>query len=244
MPVKETDEWKKRVVELFMLRSPPNRLYKALSGDEILSWFGRYDGDKLKEAFESLINDKVIIQSSSGEKRFYQLNLWEKSAEIRNLIRREPFAERAARVKPNAVYFNGLKEMFTRATERAWPNRGTYYYCIKEDDTDYWLVLIKTKPTITKPDRIVLGSLKERDSKISKMWRVVIKVWKKNDKEPIWKKMAEDEDQTIFGNNRQPSTCAFQLFEHLKWIKEIGKKGNKMLYQIIDEDGWEKYQKA
>lgn len=242
--MKEIDEWKKRVVELFMLRSPPNRLYKALTEDEILSWFGRYDGEKLKEAFESLVSEKIIIQSSSGEKKFYQLNLWEKTAEIRNLIHREPFAETAARVRPNAVYFKGLKELFTRATERAWPNRGTYYYCVKEDDPHHWIVLIKTKPTIAKPDRINMESLRERNSKISKMWRVIVRVWKRDGKKPIWKKKAEDEDQPTFGNNRQPSTCAFQIFEYLGWIKEIGKKGNKILYQVIEEDGWEKYQKA
>lgn len=226
-----------------MLRSPPNRLYKALTEDEVLSWFGNQGGEKLKEAFESLVTEKIIIQSSSGEKRFYQLNLFEKMSEIRNFIRREPFAERAGRVRPNQTFFKGLNELFTRATERAWPNRGTYYYCVKEDDPNFWIVLIVTRPTITKPDRITLGSLKEKDSRISKMWRILIKVWRRNNKEPIWKKLAEDEDQQVYGNNRQPATCAFQIFEQLKWIKEVKKTGNKMLYQVVDEDAWEKFQK-
>jgi len=241
--MKETDEWRKRVVELFMLRSPPNRLYKAHSEEEVFSWFGRHAGDKLREAFESLVSEKIIIQSSSGEKRFYMLNLWEKMSEIRNLIHREPFAEKAGKVRPNESYFKGLKEQFTRATERAWPNRGTYYYCVKENDSHDWVVLIVTRPTLTRPLKINLQSLKEKDSRITKMWRVIVKVWKRNNKEPIYKKMAEDEDQTVFGNNRQPSTCAFQIFEHLKWLKEVGKKGNKIFYQVTDEDAYEKFEK-
>ena len=44
------------------------------------------------------------------------------------------------------------------------------------------------------------------------MWKVILRVWKKYKQTSIWKKRAEDADQTIFGKNRQPSTCAFHLF--------------------------------
>jgi len=53
--------------------------------------------------------------------------------------------------------------------------------------------------------------------------------------------MAEDTDQKVFGNNRQPSTCGFQIFEYLGWIKESGKKGNIIYYVVTDEKAYEKF---
>ena len=143
-------------------------------------------------------------------------------------------------IKPEKKYFDGFKNIFNRVTERAWPNRGTYYYCVKQDNPEFWKVVIRTKPN-AKPTTIQLGDLKDPKSRIAKMWKVILKVWKKYKQTPIWKKRVEDADQTIFGNNRQPSTCAFQIFEHLGWLKESGKKGNMIYFVVIDENVYDKF---
>ena len=115
-------------------------------------------------------------------------------------------------------------------------------YCTKDGDPDYWRVVIRTKPN-AQPTAIVLGSLADKESKISKMWKVILKVWKNNNNQPIYKKMAEDEDQKIFSNNRQPSTADFSIFEHLRWLKEVGKKSNTIYYNITDENVHDKFLK-
>jgi len=202
-----------------------------------------YETKEILKAFESLTEDKLILKTKGTKEIFYMLDNFEKTSEIRSIVRREPFTDRAEKIKPEKNMFDGLIELFNASTERAWPNRGIYYYCVKEDDLYYWTILIKTKPDVAKPTTIRLGSLLEKNSKISNMWKTIVKVWIKNKRKPIYKKMAEDDNQKDFGNNRQPGTAAFTLFESLKWIKEVGKRRNSYLYEVTDDDALKKYLK-
>lgn len=238
--MKEIDEYKKRIVEYFVNRSPYGRTFKARRTEDIFRRFGNRNMKEYQEAFDSLVEDKILITEVSNDVRYYLLDFIDKASEIRDILRKEPFIERAKMFKPASTYFEGFTVKFTKVTERAWPNRGTYYCCVKNDDPDFWKVVIMTKPNI-KPTTKILGSLTDKQSTITKMWKVILKIWKNNDKNPIYKKMAEDAAQKIFGNNRQPTTAGFSIFEHYDWLKEVGKKGNIIYYQITDEDAYDKF---
>lgn len=238
--MKESDEYKKKIVEFFVNRSPHGKIYKVQKEDEIFRRFGNRHTKEMQHAFDSLVEDKILITEMSNNIRYYLLDFVDKASEIRDILSREPFIERAKMIKPEKSYFEGFTEVFTKVTERAWPNRGTYYYCIKDDDPYYWKVIIRTKPN-AEPTSIVLYSLTDLESKITKMWQIILKVWRDNNKKPIYKKMAEDEDQKIFSNNRQPSTAGFSVFEHLGWLKEVGKKGNIIYYDVTDENAHDKF---
>lgn len=238
--MKEIDEYKKIIVEFFVNRSPYGVSYKVHNEKDIFRRFGNHNVKEMQEAFNQLVEDKIIITEMSNDKIYYLLDFIDKPSEIRELLRKEPFIERAKLIRPEKGYFEGFDNIFNRVTERAWPNRGTYYYCIKEDNPEFWKVVVRTKPNV-KPTTYVLGDLKDPQSRIAKMWKVILKIWIKNKKMRIWKKMAEDADQKVFGNNRQPSTCGFQIFEYLGWIKESGKKGNIIYYVITDEEAYEKF---
>jgi hypothetical protein len=86
-----------------------------------------------------------------------------------------------------------------------------------------------------------LGSLLDKNSKISKMWKTIVQVWIKNKREPIYKKLAENANQIDFSNNRQPSTAGFTIFQQLGWLKETEKKGNSYYYAVVDEKSHDKY---
>lgn len=186
----------------------------------------------MHDAFRELINDEIIIIRKYEDVDHYCLDIHNKKSEIRNFIRQEPFIERAKLVKPESKYFEGYDEQFIRSTERAWPNRGSYYYCTKKEDSKHWKVIIVTKPN-TKTVTINFGSLADPKSRISKMWEVIFKIWENRKTDTIYKKMAEDKDQKLFGNNRQPSTAIFHIFEYLGWIKEVGKYRNSILYKVV-----------
>ena len=87
-----------------------------------------------------------------------------------------------------------------------------------------------------KPYRIILGSLKVRDSRISKIWRAVQKVSKINKGEPFIRKWIENIEQKACGNNRLLSRSAFQIFIHLGWLEVTSKKGNTVYYRVTKTD--------
>lgn len=215
-----------------MSRSPHSVSYKVRNERDIFKRFGNRNVKEMEEAFECLVEEKIIITEMSNENRYYLLDFIDKPSQIREILRKEPFIERAKMIKPEKEYFEGFENVFNRVTERAWTNRGTYYYCIKKENPELWKVVIRTKPNV-KPTIYVLGDLKDKESRIAKMWKVILKVWVENNKKPIWKKLAEDADQKTFGNNRQPSTCGFQIFEHLGWLKESGKKAIRYILSLL-----------
>lgn len=237
---KRLARYKKTIVEYFVNRSPRGYSYKVRNEQDIFRRFGNRNIKEMQEAFNQLVEDKIIITEMSNEKRYYLLDFIDKPSEIREILRKEPFIERAKMIRPEKEFFDGFDNIFNRVTERAWPNRGTYYYCIKKDNPEFWKVVIRTKPNV-KPNTYVLGDLKDPESRISKMWQVILRVWIENERKPIWKKKAEDADQKVFGNNRQPSTCGFQIFEHLGWLKETRKKGNVIYFVVTDENAYNKF---
>lgn len=85
--------------------------------------------------------------------------------------------------------------------------------------------------------------LRDKQSKITDMRRVILKVWYDNREQPTYKKMAEYAAPKLFVDNRQAFTAGFSIFEHPGWLKESGKRGNKIYYDITDRNAYNKYQK-
>ena len=159
--MREIDEFKKRIVDHFMIKPGYFVTLPVLE-----QWLDLYEV-KMHDAFRELINDKIIIIRKYEDVDHYGLDIRNKKSEIRNFIRQEPFIERAKLVKPESKYFEGYDEQFIRSTERAWPNRGSYYYCTKKEDSKHWKVIIVTKPN-TRQIIINFGSLADPKSRISK----------------------------------------------------------------------------
>lgn len=200
-----------------------------------MSEFGFMVDSNFLKAWEELIKSKIIIETNRNSGKSFILNTWEKATEIRNIFVTEPIPERAINVKPDKKYFENLVERFTHTTENAWPNQGTYYFCTREDDVYDWIVFFRSKPN-KRHTTYNLGSIKDENSTISTMWKVIVNVWKDNEKQPVYKKMAEDRDQKTFGNNRQPATAGFAIFLKFGWIQEVSRRGKQIFYQIKDEE--------
>ncbi len=151
--------------------------------------------------------------------------------EIRRIKNIEPFTLFSKAMLPIDKYFKGYTKQFTLTTQNSWPHRGTYYCCTKDEDPSEWKIVFRANPT-KMPRTYQFGSVLDKNSKINNMWKTILKVWKKNDCKPIFKKMAEDANPTDFLNNRQPGTAAFEIFRKFKWIHEVDRKGKQIFYQI------------
>jgi len=225
------EEWKRRIVKFFMYREIKGTHYRIRNQEELFKTFASNFERNTQTAYEELRGDKIIEEYKDNHMPFYTLNFSEKSQEINTIIKNEPFEAKSNIIQPDDKDFKNLRQEFKDASSRGWPNRGFYYFCTSIDDPNYWVTLIKTKPNV-KPYRIILGSLKVRDSRISKIWRAVQKVSKINKGEPFIRKWIENIEQKACGNNRLPSRSAFQIFVHLGWLEVTGKKGNTVFYRV------------
>lgn len=229
------EEWKRRIVKLFVFHNTSSTTYKITDESQLFRQFASNFETNTQAAYEQLVADGIIEDVKVDGKTFYTLNFSEKSQEIEAIIKNEPFAEKSNLIKPTDKEFKDLREEFRDASSRGWPNRGFYYFCTKMDDPNDWVVLIKTKPN-TPPYRIILGSIKNKRSRIMVIWRAVLKVSKINKGKPFIRKWIENIEQKACGNNRLPSKSAFQIFVHLGWLKITGRKGNVVYYEVTKKD--------
>lgn len=220
--------WKKRIVEKFIERSHPT-FYYIRHPEEILNSFGNieYTGNT---AWEELLRDEILVTSVIENHSVIHLNL-NKHLEIRNLYNTEPVEEVMAKLQPPPSTFVGLEQRYSIVTKNAWPHQGTYYLCTLIENPVSWVALYRSKPN-KSVTRMNFGSLQEEDSKITRMWRTIYSVGRREQK--FYKKQAEDENQQAFGNNRQPATAAFNIFCYLGLIKEIERHGKRIFYALDD----------
>ena len=221
--------WKKRIIEKFIERSS-RQTYRIRDVSEILNSFGRIEL-AANDAWEQLFEDELLVKNMVGGIEYIFLNP-NKQLEIVRYFNQEPVDEVRARLEPSVADFKDLERRFEVTTEKAWPNQGTYYLCTRVGNPMYWMALFRSKPH-KKPTRIKLGSLKDPESRIRKMWSVIRDLGENGS--IFYKKKAEDLDQKAFGNNRQPGTAAFSIFSHLGWIKAVERRGSRVFY-TLDQD--------
>ena len=229
------EEWKRRILKFFTYRSYDGNIYRITNEQELFRTFASNFEQNTQTAYEELRSAKIIEEYRIDGKVFYAPNFGEKAREIDSIIKNEPFEAKSDVIKPTDDDFKNLKEEFRDASVRGWPNRGFYYFCTKINDPNFWIVLIKTKPNV-KPYRIMLGSIKEKDSRIMKIWHATLKVSKINKGEPFIRKWVENIEQKACGNNRLPSRSAFQIFIHIGWLEIAGQKGNTTYYRVTKPD--------
>ncbi|RNJ78951.1 MAG: hypothetical protein D9C04_06235 [Nitrosopumilus sp. B06] len=228
------DVWKRKIVKYFVLRSVG--LSHIIKDErDLFKHFARYFEKNTQIAFEELQTEKIVEKYKINRKMFYGLNI-EKRQEIERIIKNEPFGEKADLIRPTKEESKGLKEIFKDTSSREWPNRGFYYFYTKLDEPNYLIVLIKVKPN-SKPNKIILGSIKDKKSRIIKIWNATLKVSKTNKGKPFIRRWVENIEQKACGSNRLPSKSAFHIFVYLKWLKIANRKGNVLSYQIINKNG-------
>lgn len=229
MIVTSEEFWKKRIIEKFIERSS-HQAYRIRDVSEILNSFGRIEL-AANTAWDQLFEDELLVKNTVTGGDYICLNP-NKQLEIMKYYNKEPVEEVRTRLEPSVVNFENLERHFEIVTEKAWPNQGTYYLCTRTGDPTDWVALFRSKPH-KNPTRMNLGSLKNPESRITRMWGIVRDLGK--DGSTFYKKQAEDLDQKAFGNNRQPGTAAFGIFCHLRWIREVERCGAKIFY-ALDQD--------
>ncbi len=224
----EIEEWKRIIVRFFISRSTSSRVYKITDEKNLHEHFKSKFERNTQSAYEELLVSDIITSMQINEKTFYTLN-FDKQSEIEEIIKNDK--HKSNLIKPSYDELKELKEEFRDVPNSRSLNKSFYYFYTKIDEPDYWTVFIKSKPN-TPPYKIILGSISDKNSRISKIWQAVIKVSNTNNDKPFIRKWVENIEQKACGNNRLPSKCAFRIFIHLNWLKIVHQKGRVNYYKI------------
>jgi len=220
-------EWRRRFLTYFVASG--NHQIRASTKKKIFASFGTHVDKNTDIAFNTLFDDGLLIQADSKGKKFYTVD-FDKIREIKRIIIHELDEEKYEMIQPPPEEFDGLKLVFTSASERKNPRQGAYYYCVKENDNRYWVVLLKTR-IIGKATKINLGSFDNANSKITKIWDAVLIVSQLSKDGTFIRKRIEEQDPIACGNNRQPSKAAMDIFEKTGLLEIVDIKGLSIIYQ-------------
>jgi len=222
------EEWIRRILEYFVDRSF-YRAYKITRKEEIFESFGSHLDDNAYVAFLELEQKGLILHYTSNGDDFYTIDIYEKEEEIKKIIENENLDKKSEMMQPDESEVQGLEHKFTTRGFRTHPAQSSYYHYTLKDDESAWLTLHKTKPA-GKGYRIILGSFKDPNSRISKIWKATVKIGNDNPG-GFRRKQVENIEQQACGNNRLPSKAAFDVFVYKKWLIE-DKRGKSTFYKL------------
>ena len=231
--LRSTDEWERRILQFFVNRSGYGRVYRVTTKNEVMESFGSHVDSNTFIAWMQLEDKGLIIHCTSNGDDYYTIDFFEKQDEITRIIDSEELDSKSEIMKPDEMEIDGLEYHFVTKGFRTYPDQSHYYYYTKKDDESDWMCLHKTKPN-ARSNRIILGSLKDNDSRISKIWKATKLIAKQNNNKPFVRKRVEDIEPKACGNNRLPSKAAFDVFSYKKWLIQVT-KGKKILYRINGE---------
>ena len=225
-----TNEWQKRILQYFVDRSGYGRVYRVTTKDEVMDSFASHKDTNTYIAWVELETNGLIIHCVSRGENFYTIDFFDKQDQITKIIENDELDIKSEMMQPSEEEQKGLEYHFVTKGFRTYPEQSHYYYYTKENDESDWICLHKTKPH-GRASRIILNSLKDEDSRISKIWKATQLAAKNANGEPFIRKRVEDLEPKACGNNRLPSKAAFDIFVYKKWLIRVT-KGKQTLYKI------------
>lgn len=228
-----TNEWQKRILQFFVDRSGYGRVYRVTKKDEVMDSFGSHKDTNTYIAWVELETNGLILHCFSNGENYYTIDFFDKQDEITKIIEDKELDSTSGIMQPDKLEQKGLEYHFVTKGFRIYPDQSHYYYYTKQDDESNWICLHKTKPH-GKASRIILGSLKDPVSRISRIWKAIELTTKNENYIPFIRKRVEDIEPKACGNNRLPSKAAFDVFTYKKWLIPVI-KGKKTLYKINEK---------
>ena len=225
-----TNDWQKRILQFFVNRSGCGHVYRATSKDEVISSFGSHTDTNTFIAWVQLESTGLILHCVSRGEDFYTIDFFDKQDQITRIIYNDEIDTKSEMMQPDESEVKGLEYHFVTEGFRTYPEQSHYYYYTKENDESDWVCLHKTKPH-GRASRIILNSLKDENSRISKIWKATKLAAQNANGEPFIRKRVEDLEPKACGNNRLPSKAAFDVFVYKKWLIRVN-KGKQKLYKI------------
>jgi hypothetical protein len=234
--VTSISEWKRWI--LFNLIG--EGIHNVLFEDQIKKLSGRHYENNLTIALNLLVDNGILLKLETNKRKKFIVN-YERlndAQKILNDTRNWIYSKDNGNEKDSKnihQYFSepeGYTFWFNIEEQQPRKKRSIYnLYYKKTDDLDFTAQIITQKYS-----RILhMGSLRQNNSIISKLWRACQELSQTKKGKFILQDL-QDKERKACGNNRQRGKISLAILKKLEYIQENGKKGNSTSFKLTGKE--------
>lgn len=217
-------------------------VHNVLFDDQIRKLAGHNYEDNLQIALNSLVDSGIVLRLETNKKKKFVVN-YDKLVEAQKILNDNRNWKLGTETRTTHGSGHSLSEsihqyyaepegysFWFNLEENPRRKKSIYNFYRKKTDNLEFAAQIITQ----KDSRIMhLGSLRQNQSIISKLWRAcLILGGDSNGKSSTFiLQDLQDKERKACGNNRQRGKIALVIFKELGFITKIGKKGNSIKYK-------------
>lgn len=224
--MKSVGEWRKWTLRQLI----GGGIHNVLSENRIHLEAGQHYDSNLEYAIRSLMDKGIIMALESKRERRYVVN-FDKLDQAQHIINSTTEHEPQI-IQPYMAEPEGYAYWFDNAeNERNFKGQNIYRFYVKKTDNLNFAVQLIAK-SMRNPKTILMGSLNDADSYISRLWKATVDVSIEAGDGTFILQDLQDKDRIACGNNRQRGKISLDIFRKLGYIQKIGSKGNSTRFKL------------
>ncbi|HEY7572238.1 MAG TPA: hypothetical protein VH796_12805 [Nitrososphaeraceae archaeon] len=224
--MKSVEEWRKWTLRQLI----GNGIHNVLSENQIRLESGRHYEMNLEYAIRSLMDRGIIMSLESNHERRYVVNF--DKLDLAQQMLNSVTVQEPEIIQPYMAEPDGYVYWFDNTeNDRNFKGQNIYRFYVKKTDSLNFAVQLLAKP-IGNAKTIMMGSLNDSDSYISRLWIATANVSAESIDGSFILQNLQDKDRIACGNNRQRGKIALDIFRKLGYIQKVGSKGNSTKFKL------------
>ena len=209
-------------------------IHTVLFEDQIKKLSGRHYENNLTDALNVLVDNGILLKLETNKRKKFIVN-YERLSDAQKILndnRNWTYGKENDKDHKNINQYFSEPEGYNfwfNIEEPPRKKKSIYnLYYKKTDDLDFSAQIITQKYS-----RILhMGSLRQNNSNISKLWRACQELSFISKKGEFILQDLQDRERKACGNNRQRGKISLAIFKKLEYIQENGKKGNSTSFKL------------
>ena len=227
-------EWKRWILYNLIGEGIHNVLFE----DQIKKLSGRHYENNLTIALNILVDSGILLKLETNKRKKFIVN-YERLNDAQKILndnRNWTYNKHNDKENKSVNQYFAEPEGYNfwfNIEENPRPKKSIYnIYYKKTDDLDFSAQIITQRHS-----RILhMGSLRQNDSNISKLWKACQQLSQATKKGDFILQDLQDKERKACGNNRQRGKISLAIFKKLGYIKENGRKGNSTSFRLTGKN--------
>jgi hypothetical protein len=228
-------EWKRWLLYNLIGEGVHNVLFE----DQIKKLSGRHYENNLIIALNILVDNGILLKLETNKRKKFIVN-YERLNDAQKILndnRNWTYSKEVEKEKEKNInqYFSEPEgyNFWFNIEENPRSKKSIYnLYYKKTDDLEFSAQIITQRYSRT----LHMGSLRQNDSNISKLWRACQELSQMAKKGDFILQDLQDKERKACGNNRQRGKISLAIFKKLGYIIENGKKGNSTSFKLTGKN--------
>lgn len=227
-------EWKRWILYNLIGEGIHNVLFE----DQIKKLSGRHYENNLAIALNILVDSGILLKLETNKRKKFIVN-YERLNDAQKILndnRNWTYNKHNDKENKSVNQYFAEPEGYNfwfNIEENPRQKKSIYnLYYKKTDDLDFSAQIITQRHS-----RILhMGSLRQNDSNISKLWKACQQLSQTTKKGEFILQDLQDKERKACGNNRQRGKISLAIFRKLGYIKENGRKGNSTSFRLTGKN--------